>query len=164
MSTLDTIVQRFEPFQKDVQRRLSRHRNSQCRTAFQSNVKMFIYKLHCLYILIILHIFTGIITTHYYDYGTFFNVLVRGLTPPPVWMGNKLTLSYQKPCRFTVFIVSPLPKFKSSMSAHSQPQSTQNQGCHLYRSPIGLILPQVMLKKKKKKENKECKGLYHIKK
>lgn len=44
---------------------------------------MFIYKLHCLYILIILHVFTDIITTHNYDYRTFTNVLVRGPAPAP---------------------------------------------------------------------------------
>lgn len=37
-----------------------------------------------------------------------------------------------------------------------------DMGCHHYKSPLGLISRQVMLKKKGKK--KECKGLYHIKK
>lgn len=62
-------------------------------TAFPGNVQMFIYKLHCLYILIILHVFTDIITTHNYDSRTFTNVHVhvRGLAPTPTHRHNKIT-------------------------------------------------------------------------
>lgn len=132
---------------------------------------MFIYKLHCLYILIILHVFTDIITTHNYDYRTFTNVHVRGLAPTPprpyphtatIKLRNKLRLSYQKPCGFSVHCQLSTQiqvKYVSTLT------STHADGLKAATLEASTWLQFTSNHTKKKGGGiKECKGLYHIQK